>query len=48
MLSRLANFLYSNRRRVLMVAVVGAAIAGVFGAGVSSHLSPYGADDPTT
>ncbi len=48
MLSRLANFLYSNRRRVLMVAVVGAAIAGVFGAGVSSHLSPYGANDPTT
>jgi RND superfamily putative drug exporter len=33
---------------VLFVAVIGAAIAGVFGAGVSSRLSPYGADDPAT
>jgi RND superfamily putative drug exporter len=33
---------------VLLVAVVGAVIAGVFGAGVSSHLSPYGANDPAT
>jgi RND superfamily putative drug exporter len=31
-----------------MVAVVGAVIAGVFGAGVSNRLSPYGADDPAT
>ena len=42
----LATFAYSNRRRVLFVAVIGTAIAGVFGAGVSKHLSPYGADDP--
>ena len=48
MLSRLATFLHSSGRSVLMVAVVGAAIAGVFGAGVSSHLSPYGANDPAT
>jgi putative drug exporter of the RND superfamily len=48
MLSRLATFVYSNRRRVLFVAVIGVVIAGVFGAGVSSHLSPYGADDPAT
>jgi uncharacterized membrane protein YdfJ with MMPL/SSD domain len=32
----------------LFAAVIGAAIAAVFGAGVSSHLSPYGADDPAT
>ena len=48
MLSRLATFLHAHGRRVLMVAAVGAVIAGVFGAGVSSHLSPYGANDPAT
>ncbi|MBV8733232.1 MAG: MMPL family transporter, partial [Solirubrobacterales bacterium] len=48
MFEKLATFAYSNRRRVLFVAVIGAAIAGVFGAGVSSRLSPYGADDPAT
>jgi putative drug exporter of the RND superfamily len=48
MLSRLATFLHANGRRVLLVAVVGAAIAGVFGAGVAKHLSPYGANDPAT
>ena len=45
---KLATFAYSNRRRVLFAAVIGAAIAGVFGAGVSNRLSPYGADDPAT
>lgn len=48
MFEKLATFAYSNRRRVVFVAVIGVAIAGVFGAGVSSHLSPYGADDPAT
>ena len=48
MFEKLATFAYSNRRRVLFVAVIGAVIAGVFGAGVSNHLSPYGADDPAT
>ncbi len=48
MFDKLATFAYSNRRRVLMIAVIGAAIAGVFGAGVSNRLSPYGADDPAT
>ena len=48
MFEKLATFAYSNRRRVLFVAVIGAAIAGVFGAGVSKHLSPYGVDDPAT
>ena len=47
MFEELATFAYSNRRRVLFVAVIGAALAGVFGAGVSKHLSPYGVDDPT-
>jgi RND superfamily putative drug exporter len=48
MLARLTTFLYSNRRRVLVVAVVGAIVAGVFGAGVANRLSPYGTDDPAT
>ena len=48
MFEKLATFAYSNRRRVLLAAVIGAAIAGVFGAGVSDRLSPYGADDPAT
>ena len=33
---------------MLLVAVIGAAVAGVFGAGVAKHLSPYGANDPAT
>ena len=48
MFEKLATFVYTNRRRVLSVAVVATAIAGVFGAGVSSGLSPYGANDPAT
>jgi RND superfamily putative drug exporter len=48
MFENLATFAYSNRRRVLMLAVIGAAIAAVFGSGVSKHLSPYGVDDPAT
>ena len=48
MFEKLATFLYANGRRVLMLAVVGAAVAAVFGAGVSKHLSPYGVDDPAT
>ncbi len=48
MFEKLATFAYSNRRRVMFVTVIGVAIAGVFGAGVSSDLSPYGADDPAT
>jgi uncharacterized membrane protein YdfJ with MMPL/SSD domain len=48
MLSRLTTFLYSNRRRVLIVAVVGTVVAGAFGAGVANRLSPYGTDDPAT
>jgi RND superfamily putative drug exporter len=48
MFEKLATFAYSNRRRVLLVAVLGAAVAAVFGAGVSNHMSPYGANDPAT
>jgi RND superfamily putative drug exporter len=48
MFEKLATFTYSNRGRVLSFAVIAAAIAAVFGAGVSSRLSPYGADDPAT
>jgi RND superfamily putative drug exporter len=47
-LSRLATFLHANGRRVLAGAVVAAAIAGMFGFGVTKHMSPYGADDPAT
>ncbi len=45
---RLARFLDSNGRRVLVVAVVAAAIAGVFGVGVSNSLWPYSAQDPAS
>jgi uncharacterized membrane protein YdfJ with MMPL/SSD domain len=48
MFQKFATFAYSNRRRVLFVAAIAAAIAAAFGAGVSSRLSPYGADDPAT
>jgi RND superfamily putative drug exporter len=47
-LSRLATFLFVHRRRVLLVAVLGAAVAGAFGFGVAKRLSPYGANDPAT
>src|SRR5437764_7631404 len=48
MLSRLANFLHANARRVLFAAVIVAAVAGVFGTGVAKHMSPYGANAPAT
>ena len=48
MLARLATFIEANGRRVLLVAVLAAAIAGAFGFGVAKHMSPYGADDPAT
>jgi putative drug exporter of the RND superfamily len=48
MLAKLATFLHGHGRRVLLVAVIGAAIAGAFGVGVAKHMSPYGADDPAT
>jgi uncharacterized membrane protein YdfJ with MMPL/SSD domain len=48
MLSNLATFIHANGRRVLLVAVLGAALAGAFGFGVAKHMSPYGANDPAT
>src|SRR5947208_13140914 len=48
MLTRLATFLDAHGRQVLLVAVLGAAVAGAFGFGVAKHMSPYGADDPAT
>jgi uncharacterized membrane protein YdfJ with MMPL/SSD domain len=48
MFEKLATFVHSNRRRVLFVAVIGVAIAGVFGAGVAKRLSPYGDQDPSS
>ena len=48
MLSRLAVFVHAHRRPVLYVAIAGAVIAGVFGAGVANKLSPYGQNDPAT
>jgi uncharacterized membrane protein YdfJ with MMPL/SSD domain len=48
MLTRLATFIDAHGRRVLLLAIGGAAIAGVFGFGVEKHMSPYGATDPAT
>ena len=48
MLTNLATFIHANGRRVLLVSVLAAAIAGAFGFGVAKHMSPYGADDPAT
>src|ERR1700751_634022 len=48
MLTNLATFIEGNGRRILLLAVLAAAIAGAFGFGVAKHMSPYGADDPAT
>ena len=48
MLDNLATFLHAHGRRVLLVTVIGTAIAGAFGFGVAKHMSPYSADDPAT
>jgi RND superfamily putative drug exporter len=48
MLARLATFLQANGRRVVLAAVVGAVLAGVFGLGVLNKMSPYGDTDPAT
>jgi uncharacterized membrane protein YdfJ with MMPL/SSD domain len=48
MLTNLATFIHSHGRRVLLGAVLAAAIAGAFGFGVAQRMSPYGADDPAT
>jgi putative drug exporter of the RND superfamily len=48
MLARLATFLQTHGRRVLIGAVICAVVAGAFGAGVSNSLWPYSADDPAS
>ncbi|HEV3056403.1 MAG TPA: MMPL family transporter [Solirubrobacteraceae bacterium] len=48
MFTKLATFVHANRRRILFAAVLGAAVAGVFGISVSKHMTPYGANDPAT
>ena len=48
MLTNLATFVHAHGRRVLLVAGLGAAIAGAFGFGAEKHMSPYGANDPAT
>src|SRR5438270_8020794 len=48
MFGKLATFAERNGRRILLVAVLAAAIAGAFGVGVAKHMSPYGADDAAT
>jgi uncharacterized membrane protein YdfJ with MMPL/SSD domain len=48
MLERLASFVHRNSRRVLVVALVGVGVSGVFGLGVAKRLNPYGDTDPST
>ena len=43
-----ASFVYRNRRLVLLVVLLGIAVAGIFGLGVAKRLSPYGDTDPST
>ncbi|MGN6377809.1 MAG: MMPL family transporter [Gaiellales bacterium] len=48
MLENLASFVHRNRRRVLVVTLIGVGAAGVFGVGVAKRLGPYGDTDPGT
>ena len=48
MLERLAELAERRGRRVVIVAVLLAIVAGALGAGVADRLDPYGADDPDT
>jgi len=48
MLTNLATFIHAHNRRILLLAVLAAAIAGAFGVGVAKRMSPYGANDPAT
>jgi RND superfamily putative drug exporter len=44
----LASLLHTHGRKLLLLAVLAAAVAGALGAGVAKHMSPYGASDPAT
>src|SRR3569832_1513941 len=48
MMSRLARLADRRAKRVLLIAGVAFAVAGVLGSGVANHLAPYGADAPDT
>src|SRR4051794_27763868 len=48
MFDAIARLAQRRPRRVVVVAVLVAVGAGVFGGGVAKHLYPYGADDPST
>lgn len=48
MLGRYTSFVYRNRRRALLLAVLGIAVGGVVGLGVAKRLSPYRDTDPST
>jgi uncharacterized membrane protein YdfJ with MMPL/SSD domain len=48
MLDPLARFVYRRRRLVAIGAAAFFLIAGAVGGSVTSHLDPYGADDPAT
>src|SRR5262245_55448159 len=48
MLERLASSVYRNKRRVLLFSLLGIAVAGALGLGVTKRLSPYGDTDPST
>jgi uncharacterized membrane protein YdfJ with MMPL/SSD domain len=48
MFGALANLANSRAKIVLVVAVVGAILAGALGSGVADRLDPYGAEDPAT
>jgi len=48
MLNALANLAIRRGRRVVILALIGAIVAGALGAGVAKRLDPYGAEDPAT
>src|SRR5215468_598968 len=48
MFGGLASFVHRYRRRVVLFALLGIAVAGVFGLGVAKRLSPFGDTDPST
>ncbi|HLM30766.1 MAG TPA: MMPL family transporter [Solirubrobacterales bacterium] len=48
MLDRIARLAQARGRRIVVIASILFAVAGVLGSGVADHLAPYGADDPDT
>ena len=48
MLNALADLATRRARRIVVLAVLGAVVAGAVGAGVANRLDPYGDDDPAT